>query len=438
MTSTLPPLIQAISGAIGSASANTLTYPLDLVTTRVQLASPVADLRADTDMQADKEKQKEQKQKQGNFLDSSGTRLKPHNKYTQLKAVKILRSIIRADGVKALYDGLLTDTASTLVSNFLYFYIYSFFRKLLIRRLNGSKPNTFPSKTSSKTIPSIKLAVWQDLALGFLSGVASRAISMPLSVITLLLQTGQHDSEESNDTPREGNGDAVVQAVKRIYREQGLSGFWRGFSTTILLSLNPSMTLAFFQFFRRLLTMIRRPPHSNKSTVLDPTPTEAFFGGAVSNAISVALLYPLILSKTRLQASHRRSASSLESSYFPDTTTSAPTLKAIMLDAYIGRYPHDELQESDTKRVSGIKGLYQGIEMQIMKGFLNQGVTFLVKGRIEQLIIRAYMRHKLGASNLPNLPLPLLLPISMPLDSNNPHRSLETWNIVEHVGRRYL
>lgn len=39
MTSTLPPLIQALSGAVGSASASTLTYPLDLITTRLQLDS---------------------------------------------------------------------------------------------------------------------------------------------------------------------------------------------------------------------------------------------------------------------------------------------------------------------------------------------------------------------------------------------------------------
>lgn len=45
MTSTLPPLIQALSGAVGSASASTLTYPLDLITTRLQLDSSVKSKR---------------------------------------------------------------------------------------------------------------------------------------------------------------------------------------------------------------------------------------------------------------------------------------------------------------------------------------------------------------------------------------------------------
>jgi solute carrier family 25 (peroxisomal adenine nucleotide transporter), member 17 len=39
MTSTLPPLIQAFSGSIGSATANAIIYPLDLVATRLQTTS---------------------------------------------------------------------------------------------------------------------------------------------------------------------------------------------------------------------------------------------------------------------------------------------------------------------------------------------------------------------------------------------------------------
>lgn len=39
MTSTLPPLVQAVSGAVGSAAANAIVYPLDLVSTRLQTTS---------------------------------------------------------------------------------------------------------------------------------------------------------------------------------------------------------------------------------------------------------------------------------------------------------------------------------------------------------------------------------------------------------------
>lgn len=39
MTSNLPPLVQAVSGAVGSAAANAIVYPLDLVSTRLQTTS---------------------------------------------------------------------------------------------------------------------------------------------------------------------------------------------------------------------------------------------------------------------------------------------------------------------------------------------------------------------------------------------------------------
>jgi hypothetical protein len=41
--------------------------------------------------------------------------------------------------------------------------------------------------------------------------------------------------------------------------------------------------------------------------------------------------------------------------------------------------------------MEGAEGLYQGWQMQILKGFFNQGVTFLVKGRIEQAVVSAYL-----------------------------------------------
>ncbi|KAJ7047828.1 mitochondrial carrier domain-containing protein [Mycena alexandri] len=333
MTSNLPPLVQAFSGAIGSASANTLTYPLDLVTTRLQLDSP--------------EKAKR----------SSG-----HH-----GAIRILRGIIRKRGFQDLYAGLATDTGATLLSNFFYFYFYAFLRYLLTRRrlsLN-SKPSHL-ARPHKPTLP-------EEILLGFVAGVASRAMSTPLNIITLKLQAEQENEglEEiatNEDEPVSG----VAGVVNKIYQEQGILGFWRGFKTTTLLSLNPALTLAFFQVFRRLLA------RASATTGTDPKPTQAFFLAAVSNSIAATILYPLMLAKTRLQAS------------------SATSMGEVLHDAYTGkgrstkRLPGAEFQTKNP----GIPGLYQGLEMQIVKGFLSQGVTFLVKGRVEQIIVEMYSRRR--------------------------------------------
>jgi len=183
-----------------------------------------------------------------------------------------------------------------------------------------------------------------------------------------------------------------MTAIKHIYRQSGLAGFWRGFETTMLLSLNPSITLAFFQLFRRFLAFTRSSGNrnfiltikdsTNKGTSIaeaDPSPLEAFFGAAISNSIAVTILYPILLAKTRLQAS---------------STTS---LQDVIIDAYNGSDTFSAIRrklQADRNVKAGPRGLYQGLEVQILKGFLSQGVTFLVKGRIEQMIVNAYLRRK--------------------------------------------
>ncbi|KIY65824.1 mitochondrial carrier [Cylindrobasidium torrendii FP15055 ss-10] len=303
MTSTLPPLLQAVSGALGSASSNALTYPLDLATTRIQLQKP--------------------------------TRNKQYNSASIVQGFRILQHIIRRDGLPSLYSGLSTDTSATLMSNFFYFYLYSFLRNFACKWKNSKS-----------------LSMGTELLLGFLAGVSSRAVSNPLNLITLRLQLAKDEEdgdEESGDTKHPPA--TTTSVVQRIYQEEGLLGFWRGFGTTILLSINPSITLALFQIFLRL----------RHSQSLKPTPRQAFLGGAISNSIAIVLLYPLILAKTRLQG---------------DKARRKATLFTVLNEAYT----------SDT--------LYHGLGMQITKGFLSQGVTFLVKERIEQFVVNLYLKRQ--------------------------------------------
>jgi len=225
--------------------------------------------------------------------------------------------------------------------------------------------------------------------LGFIAGVASRVISTPLNIVTLRLQTEREDEEKIGSDSTNIKG--VSDVVKLIYKEQGLGGFWRGFKTTTLLSLNPSITLAFLQMFRRICSILKSASPAQirseglvsalKHCKVNPNqnmhPWEAFFGAAASNSIAVFLLYPLILAKTRLQVS------------------SSTTMSQVLVDAYYGKDPSPNQEEKEeSKREVGIEGLYQGSQMKIIKGFLSQGVTFLVKGRIEQLIVAAYLRRR--------------------------------------------
>jgi solute carrier family 25 (peroxisomal adenine nucleotide transporter), member 17 len=136
-------------------------------------------------------------------------------------AVYLLHHIIHKHGLSALYDGVETDTGATIISGFLYYYFYSFLRSLLTRRRSAS------SLPKSK-VPTLRVA--EELGLGFAAGLASKLISTPLSVITVRLQTEREDAEDDeilyDEEVKKVGG--INNVIGRIYKEDGLVGFWRG------------------------------------------------------------------------------------------------------------------------------------------------------------------------------------------------------------------
>ncbi|KAG1738202.1 mitochondrial carrier domain-containing protein [Suillus lakei] len=300
MTSVLPPFVQAASGSLGAASANALTYPLDLITTRIQATE-------------------------------KGTSI---------------RKQIHTYGLSSFYDGIGTDTGATLLSSFLYYYVYSFLREFVIRG-NGK------SKAAMLSLP-------QELAIGYLSGIASRSITTPLNLITVRLQTAR----VSDDFSAQGGTSRFTATCRQIFREEGLRGFWKGFSSNFILSLNPAVTLYLFQQYRRV--MLKGKERAS------PPPGHSFVGGALANSIAVIILYPLLLAKTVVQASRRSNSTN-------DSSREGPSIRSSLQGIYTA---------------GGFFALYRGLGAQLFKGILRQGTAMMVKQRIEQLVIQAYLRQR--------------------------------------------
>ena len=109
------------------------------------------------------------------------------------------------------------------------------------------KTRGLPAQSTIKTAVPVLLSISEELGIGFLAGVASRAISTPLSVITVRLQTrSDGEGDEGTDSASRDssnlacNDTGIVGTVKRVYAEEGLQGFWGG---TQLFELSDSCTL---------------------------------------------------------------------------------------------------------------------------------------------------------------------------------------------------
>lgn len=114
--------------------------------------------------------------------------------------------------------------------------------------------------------------------------------------------------------------------------------------------------MSLFQLYRRIL--MRK--QSTAAVPATPGPVAAFIGAAFSNAVATWLLYPLMLAKTRLQVHRRRVKEG----------NASPKSHVSMLTIW-----------EDALRREGGRGLYQGLEAQLLKGFVSQGVTMMVKQR---------------------------------------------------------
>lgn len=130
-----------------------------------------------------------------------------------------------------------------------------------------------------------------------------------------------------------------------------------GFGTAVPLSLNPALTMFLFQVFRRLVNIRNR----DASKLGSPSPGESFFGAAISNAIATTALYPLLLAKTLLQMQRQEAKGSGNEGEVEKRSTFTIWKKAY--------------------EKHGWSGLYQGLEAQIIKGFVNQGLAMMVKSR---------------------------------------------------------
>ncbi|OJA19869.1 hypothetical protein AZE42_08670 [Rhizopogon vesiculosus] len=83
------------------------------------------------------------------------------------------------------------------------------------------------------------------------------------------------------------------------------------------------------------------------------------------------MLYPLLLAKTVVQASRKANSSNNSSQY--------PSIRSSIQGIYTA---------------GGFFALYRGLGAQLFKGVLRQGTAMMVKQRIEQLVVQAYLRQR--------------------------------------------
>jgi hypothetical protein len=327
----LPALGHAVSGAAGSAISNVITYPLALVITRLQT--------------------------QHRFKSSGG---KP-NADDYKDVIDAARRIYAEEGgISAFYAGCLQDTLKTMADSFLFILAYNFIRR---GRLNSRNAKRLP--------------MHEELGVGMLAGAFAKFLTTPIAQIVTRKQVASMvAARDSNSivSPELSARDIALQ----IRHEKGILGFWSGYSASLILTINPSLTFVLHETFLRML--VKREKRS------DPGLHLTFLMAAMSKAIASSITYPFQLAKSRAQvSSHPMEDDAGDSISEKDSAKEKAEKSVKKLERRTVFHTVAQIARDE-----GIVGLYQGLSGEIMKGFFSHGLTMLMKEQIHIAVVQLY------------------------------------------------
>jgi adenine nucleotide transporter 17 len=162
-----------------------------------------------------------------------------------------------------------------------------------------------------------------EILIGTIAGIASKRLALPISAVCIRQQLGEEP-------------ESIGETLRKMRKESGVLGLFHIPLSAASLALLPSLTM----YFHNAIV---------DSIHVKPSATTTFIVAAVSNALATIPLYPLMLAKSQSLSGHSRDR--------------------------IGPYRR-------IIRTEGIAGLYKGIEAQLLKGLVQQGVMMAIKQRL--------------------------------------------------------
>ncbi|ONK63689.1 uncharacterized protein A4U43_C07F17870 [Asparagus officinalis] len=309
----LESLAEAASGAAGALVSTTVLYPLDTCKTKYQ-----AEVRSSD------------RQKYRNISD-------------------VLWEAISTRQVLSLYQGLGTKNLQSFISQFIYFYGYSYFKRLYLKK-SGVK----------------SIGTKANLVLAAAAGACTSIIIQPLDTASSRMQTSAFGKSKGLwETLSEGSWTEAFD----------------GLGISLLLTSNPAIQYTVFDQLKQRL--LNRQNNSNelgsKGSSVALSAFSAFALGAVSKSVATVLTYPAIRCKVMIQAADHDEESK-------ESKNAKPKPPKTVLGAVSAIWGKE-----------GIPGFFKGLQAQILKTVLSSALLLMIKEKISKftwiaiLALRRYL-----------------------------------------------
>ncbi|KAK5946789.1 hypothetical protein PMZ80_000932 [Knufia obscura] len=315
-----------LAGSAGASISNVITYPLDLIITRLQIQRQL--------------RKNAKEAGEGEYKGLVDAFHKIHN---------------NEGGWKGFYAGLLSDTGKTIADSFIFFLLYDYLRRGRIRKNGGAH-----------SLPAL-----EELGVGFVAGATTKLCTTPIANIATRQQAAAL-ADRGAKTP------SFMEIANNIRAADGPSGFWSGYSASLILTLNPSLTFFLFEFLKRVSL-----PKSKRE---NPPAIATFFLAALSKACASSVTYPFSLAKARMQAgslSNKKEEEDEDKTV--DKNIHSNSKKVEKVERKAAR--HTLLSTIMTiYTTEGPTALYEGLHLEVLKAFVSHGITMSVKQAIARLI----------------------------------------------------
>ncbi|KAM5561278.1 peroxisomal adenine nucleotide carrier 1 [Rosa sericea] len=306
----LESISEATSGAIGSLLSTTILYPLDTCKTRYQ-----ADVRANDQA-----------------------------KYRNLSDV--FWEAISTRQVLSLYQGLETKNLQSFISQFVYFYGYSYFKRLYLET-SGSK----------------SIGTTANLILAAAAGACTAIATQPLDTASSRMQTSAYGKSKG---------------LWKTLTEGSWTDAFDGLGISLLLTANPAIQYTVFDQLKQRLLKGKQDKSAKGSSPEALSAFSAFVLGAASKSVATVLTYPAIRCKVMIQAADPDDDDKTKEARPRIRKTIPGTLSAIW-------------------KTEGIPGFFKGLHAQILKTVLSSALLLMIKEKISAttwvliLAIRRYL-----------------------------------------------
>ena len=256
---------------------------------------------------------------------------------------EILQCLVDLHARGALYKGIAPVITTTFASQFIFFFINAYMKRLL------QKTPFFDGRQGGWASSSVL-----SLTSSCIAGVGNVLLTNPLWVTNMAIVTGEAKSS------------SLIRELRQILRTRGYRHLWNGTAASILLVSNPVIQFVSYEQLKNTRFAYGMRGRTNMESTRTLPPLEAFVAGAVAKTISTIATYPLQLTQTLLR---------LENHGYHG-----------ILDCLIKLY-----------RRAGYQEWYTGIKAKLLQTVLNASFMFLT---YEQ-IVRAVQLALVRSSGLP-------------------------------------